>query len=139
MTSPTGPYLRYPATARVIAKICEGFVPAVTAGARTGIRFPPSLTGLLPFVRAVRDGGRTDGITDYARISVDILDDDYARGEALAQRILHHLETGRLRHGAVILDHATCDSAVQQLPDWAPGIYRFESRFTVTARRYQST
>lgn len=101
----------------------------------TGISVPASLTGLLPFVRATRTGSPRDRLNDYARISVDVLDDDYARGEGLAGEIAALLEPGRLRLGPVLIDRVAVDAAPQEVAPWAPGVFRWEARYTVVSRR----
>ncbi len=111
--------------------------PLAGAG-RTGISVPPSLEGRLPFVRATRGGSPRDRINDYARISVDVFDSDYARGSALAEEIAALLEPGRLRLGPVIIDRVEVDAAPQEVAPWAPGIFRWEARYTVVSRRHRA-
>lgn len=104
---------------------------------QVGIATPADLTGLLPFARATRIGGPRDRINDFARINVDVLDADYDRGFALAEDIATYLQPGRLRLGPVLIDRVMVDQAPQEIAPWAPGIFRFESRFTIVSRRHR--
>lgn len=111
---------------------------AVVAGAgRTGVATPDNLTGLMPFVRATRGGGPRDRINDHARIYIDVFDADYARGFAMAEAIAAYLEPGRLHYGPVVIDRVVVDSAPQEVAPWAPGIFRFEARYTIVSRRHR--
>jgi hypothetical protein len=110
----------------------------LTAPDRVGVATPDDLTGLMPFIRVTRSGGPRDRVSDYARLAVDVFDTDYSRGFALAEDIAAFLEVGRLRYGAVLIDRVTCDNAPQELPPWAPGIFRFEATYTVVSRRHQA-
>lgn len=122
---------RFADTATVLARIL-----AALAGAdRVGITTPENLTGLMPFVRASRSGGPRDRLNDYARIAVDVFDDDYERGYAMAEDIAAFLEPGRLHYGPVVLDRVSVDAGPQELPPWAPGIFRFETTYTIVSRR----
>lgn len=105
---------------------------------RVGLAVPGNLTGLLPFVRVLRAGGPRDRLNDYARITVDVLDTDYVRGETLAQDIAELLAAGRLRFGAVVIDRVAVDTAPREVTPWAPGTFRFEAAYTVVSRRYRA-
>jgi hypothetical protein len=108
------------------------------AGAtKVGIRTPDNLTGRMPFVRATRTLSPRDRISDYARIAVDVFDNDYTRGQTLAERVAAFLEPGKLRLGPVLLDRVTVDAAPTEVAPWAPGIFRFEARYTIVSRRYR--
>lgn len=123
---------RFPDTAGLVAHL----LGSVNAAQRVGITTPADLTGLLPFVRVTRTGGPRDWVSDFARIAVDVLDSDYARGYALAEDIAAYLEPGKLRWGNALVDRITVDSAPQEVAPWAPGIFRFETTYTVVSRRY---
>lgn len=109
----------------------------LAAPQRVGIATPDDLTGLLPFVRVTRSGGPRDRLNDYARLAVDVLDDDYDRGFGLAEDIAAFLEPGRLVYGPVVIDRVITDSAPQEVAPWAPGIFRFEAAYTVVSRRHR--
>jgi hypothetical protein len=102
---------------------------------RVGIATPDDLTNRLPFARATRTGGPRDRLNDRARIAIDVFDDDYERGQACAQDIADYLEPGRLRLRNVLIDRVDIDQAPLELPPWAPGIFRFEARYTIVSRR----
>lgn len=125
---------RFPDIPRTVAKTLEG----LAAAGRVGTRTPASLTGLLPFVRVTRDGGYSDRVSDYARISVDVLDTDLIRGEALAEAIRQDLTDGPRRLDAAVLDRITCDNAPQEVAPWAPGINRYTAQYTVVSRRHRT-
>lgn len=110
---------------------------SVVGPGRTGIATPDSLVGIMPFVRATRGGGPRDRISDRARIFIDVFDSDYDRGFAMAESIAAFLEPGRLRLGAVLIDRVVIDSAPQEVAPWAPGIFRFEARYTIVSRRHR--
>lgn len=118
----------------VTAKLLE----QVVGTGRAGITTPSSLTGLLPFARVTRSGGPRDRLSDYARIDVDVLDNNYLRGLRAAEDISALLERGRLRYGGVVLDRVDVDSGPQEVVPWAPGIFRFEMRFTIVSRRFRA-
>lgn len=125
---------RFADTATVVAHL----LAAVNTPERVGITTPADLTGLLPFARATRNGGPRDRVSDYARINVDVLDDDYDRGYTLAEDICAYLQPGRLRLGAAVIDRVTVDQAPQEVVPWAPGIFRFEARYTIVSRRHRA-
>lgn len=133
MTQPT-PYYRFPNAARTIAKILEPMVGANKIGTRT----PASLTGVMPYVRVRRLGGPSDLVNDYAAIHIDVLSDNLDAAEQLAERIRQKLTTEKLRLGAIVVDRVTCESAPEEMPLWAPGINRFEARYTAVFRRYRA-
>jgi hypothetical protein len=119
-----------------MATVVAHLLAAVNAPERVGIATPADLTGLLPFARATRSGGPRDRLNDFARINVDVLDDDYDRGFALAEDIAGYLQP-TLRLGPVLIDRVMVDQAPQEIAPWAPGIFRFESRFTIVSRRHR--
>lgn len=127
-------WYRFPDAPRTIAKLLE---PLAGAG-KVGTRVPSSLTGLMPYVRVTRHGGPSDTVSDYAVIHVDVLGDDLAAAEQLAERIRQKLTTERLRLGAAVVDRVTCDSAPEEMPPWSTGINRFEARYTAVFRRYRA-
>jgi hypothetical protein len=131
-------FRRFPDAAKTVAKILEPFVPATSAGARIGTRTPDNLTGRMPFIRVVRDGGPSDLVNDYAYLYVDVFSDNLNAAETLSEKIREKLTLERLRLGRVFLDSAVCTNAPTELPPWAPGIHRFESRYTVVFRRYNA-
>jgi hypothetical protein len=108
---------------------------SVNAPQRVGITTPARLTGLLPFIRVTRAGGPRDRVNDYARISIDVLDDSYDRAITTAENVATYLEHGRLRYGATLLDRVVVDSAPQEVVPWAPGIFRIEAAYTIVSRR----
>jgi hypothetical protein len=120
-----------------MAVVVAQLLSAITALNRVGIATPDDLTGLMPFIRVTRAGGPRDRINDYARLAVDVFDNDYARGSGTAEDVATFLEPGQLRYGAVLIDRVTCDNAPQELPPWAPGIFRFEATYTVVSRRHR--
>ncbi len=124
---------RFADMATVIAHVLAG----VAASDRVGIATPDNLTGLMPFIRVTRAGGPRDRLSDYARLAVDVFDDDYSRGFALAEDIAAFLEPGRQHWGAVVIDRVAVDNAPQEVAPWAPGIYRFEATYTVVSRRHR--
>lgn len=123
--------------ADMASTVAHALIP-LAATDRVGIATPDNLTGLMPFIRVTRAGGPRDRLNDYARLAVDVFDSDYSRGYALAEDIAALLEQGRLRYGAVLIDRVTVDNAPQELPPWAPGIFRFEATYTVVSRRYNA-
>lgn len=123
---------RFADIATTVARLLGG---TVNAPQRVGITTPDDLTGLLPFIRVTRAGGGRDRVSDYARIAVDVLDDNYSRAHSTAENVAAYLEPGRLRYGAVLLDRVVTDSAPQEVAPWAPGIFRFEAAYTVVSRR----
>jgi hypothetical protein len=124
---------RFADMASTVAKL---IIPLAAAN-RVGIATPEILTGRMPFVRATRAGGPRDRINDRARIAVDVFDSDYARGLALAEAIATYLEPGRRRLGPVLIDRVITDQAPQEVAPWAPGIFRWEARYTIVSRRHQ--
>lgn len=104
---------------------------------RVGVTTPDDLTGLLPFIRVARSGGPRDRLNDYARLTVDVFNDDYDAGFALAEDVAAFLEPGRLIYGPVLIDRVAVDSAPQEIAPWAPGIFRFEAGYTVVSRRHR--
>jgi hypothetical protein len=137
MTDPST-FRRFPDAAKTIARILEPLAPATAKGARVGTRTPDNLTGLMPFVRVVRDGGPSDLVNDYALLYIDVFSDSLAAAEKLSEQIREKLTTERLRLGGAIVDSAVCTNAPTELPPWASGINRFESRYTVVFRRYST-
>ncbi len=137
MTQPTT-WRRFPNAAKTIAKILEPLSPAVTKGARVGTRTPADLTGLMPFIRVVRDGGPSDLVSDYAFLYIDVFSDNLSAAETLSERIREKLTTESLRLGGAVVDSVDCTNGPTELPPWAPGINRFESRYTVVFRRYNA-
>ncbi len=121
-----------------VASVLAHLLAAVTAPEQVGVAFPAELPGRLPFVRVTRSGGPRDRLNDYARIAVDVLDDDYDRGYATAEDVAAFLEPGRLHYGAVVIDRVGVDSAPQEVAPWAPGIFRFEAAYTVVSRRVRA-
>lgn len=109
----------------------------VAGSGQTGIVTPGVLAALMPFVRVTRGGGPRDRINDLARLYVDVFDSDYDRGFAMAESVAAFLEPGRLRAGPVLIDRVVVDSAPQEVAPWAPGIFRFEARYTVVSRRHR--
>lgn len=124
---------RFADTATTVAYLLS----AVAALDRVGVATPDDLIGRMPFIRVTRAGGPRDRLNDYARLTVDVFDDDYARGYATAEDIAAFLEPGRLHWEAVVIDRVICDSAPQEVAPWAPGIFRFEAAYTVVSRRYR--
>jgi hypothetical protein len=120
-----------------MATVIAHLLATVNAPERVGIATPADLAGLLPFARATRSGGPRDRLNDFARINVDVLDDDYDRGFALAEAITAYLQPARLLLGPVVIDRVMVDQAPQEIAPWAPGIFRFESRFTIVSRRHR--
>lgn len=137
MTQPAT-FRRFPDAAKTVAKILEPLAPATAKGSRVGTRTPAELTGLMPFVRVVRDGGPSDLVSDYALLYIDVFSDSLSAAETLAERIRERLTMERLRLGQAVVDSVTCTNAPTELPPWAPGIHRFESRYTVVFRRYNA-
>ena len=135
MTQPTS-FRRFPDAAKTIAKILEPLVPATAKGPRVGTRTPTDLTGFMPFIRVVRDGGPSDTVNDYARLYVDVFSDSTSAAEQLSEQIREKLTGERLRLGRAVVDSVDCTNGPTELPPWAPGINRFESRYTVVFRRY---
>lgn len=125
---------RFADIATTIARICG----AVVGPDNVGIATPEDLTGLLPFVRASRSGGPRDRLNDYARITIDVFDDDYERGHATAEDIAAFLEPGRLHYGPVVIDRVLVDRAPQEVIPWAPNIFRFEAAYTIVSRRHRT-
>jgi hypothetical protein len=123
---------RFADMATVVARL----LATVAAPDRVGVATPDNLTGLMPFVRVTRAGGPRDRFSDYARLVVDVFDSDYDRGIALAEDVAAYLEPGRQHYGSVVIDRVAVDSAPQELPPWAPGIFRFEATDTVVSRRH---
>lgn len=121
-----------------MATVVAHLLATLNTPERVGIATPADLTGLLPFVRATRSGGPRDRLNDFARINVDVLDDDYDRGFALAEDIAAYLQPARLLLGPVLIDRVMVDQAPQEIAPWAPGIFRFESRFTIISRRHRA-
>lgn len=118
-----------------IASTAAHLLTALAGAGHTGITTPASFTGVMPFARVTRIGGPRDRLNDYARLAVDVFDDDYDRGAGLAENIQALLEPGRLRYGAVLIDRVTTDSAPTEVAPWAPGIFRWEARYTLISRR----
>jgi hypothetical protein len=132
------PFRRYPDGAKTIAKILEQFVPPVAKGSRVGTRFPSDLTGLLPFIRVVRQGGTDDGVSDYPILYITVLSASISEGETLSERIRQKLTTEKLRLGSIVVDRVKCDAGAVELEPWAPGISRFEAQYTAVFRRYSA-
>lgn len=134
MTQPT-PYWRFPNAARTIAKILEPIAGTNKIGTRT----PASLTpAVMPYVRVRRLGGPSDQVNDFAYIHIDVLSDNLDAAEQLSERIRQKLTTEKLAYGAVVVDRISCESAPEEMPLWAPGINRFEARYTAVFRRYRA-
>jgi hypothetical protein len=105
---------------------------------RVGVATPEDLTGRLPFIRVTRSGGPRDRLNDYARVTVDVLHDDYDQGFALAEDVAAFFERRLgLRYGPVVIDRTVVDSAPQEVAPWAPGIFRFEAGYTVVSRHHR--
>ena len=137
MTQPDT-FRRFPPAARTIAKILEQLAPPVAKGARVGTRTPDDLTGRMPFIRVVRDGGPSDAVNDFALLYVDVFSDNLDAAEKLSERIRELMTQQPIRLGPAIVDSVTCTNGPTELPPWAPGINRFESRYTVVFRRYNA-
>jgi hypothetical protein len=137
MTQPTS-FRRFPDAAKTVAKLLEPFVPATAKGGRVGTRTPDDLTGRMPFIRVVRDGGPSDLVNYYPLLYIDVFSDNLAAAENLSERIREKLTTERLRLGGAVIDNVVCTNGPTELPPWAPGINRFESRYTVVLRRYNA-
>lgn len=120
-----------------MAAVVAQLLVAVAGSGRTGIATPDVLTGAMPFARVTRVGGPRDRVNDRARIAVDVFDSDYTRGFDMAEQIAAYLEPGRLHQGPVVIDRVALDSAPQEVAPWAPGIFRFEARYTVISRRHR--
>lgn len=131
-------FRRFPDAAKTIAKLLEPLAPATSAGSRIGTRTPDNLTGRMPFIRVVRDGGPSDLVSDYAFLYIDVFSDNLNAAELLSERIRQKLTMERLRLGGAVVDSVTCTNAPTELPPWASGINRFESRYTVVFRRYNT-
>lgn len=123
---------RFADIATTVAQLLQN----VVGPGHAGITTPANLAGLLPYARATRNGGPRDRVSDYARITVDTFDTDYTRGHRTAEDISAYLEAGWLRNGAVLLDRVDVDSAPQEVGPWAPGVFRWEARYTIVSRRY---
>ena len=120
-----------------MASIVAHLLTAVAAADRVGVATPDNLTGRMPFVRVTRAGGPRDRFSDFARVTVDVFDDDYDRGYATAEDVAAFLEPVPLRYGPVVIDRVAVDNAPQEVAPWAPGIFRFEATYTVVSRRHR--
>lgn len=121
-----------------MASTVAHILATVAGPTKVGIATPENLTGLMPFVRATRSGGPRDRVNDFARVAVDVFDDDYERGHAMAETVAAFLEPARLHYGPVVIDRVVVDAAPREVAPWAPGIFRFEAAYTIVSRRHRT-
>jgi hypothetical protein len=125
---------RFPYAPRVVASLLVPYA----ATDRVGTRLPDSLAGRLPFVWVVGEGGPSGPVNSYARIRVTVLADAVSVAELLAERIHQFLTTERLALPPAVIDRVTVDSIPQEVAPWAPGVLRFDARYTCVSRRFRS-
>lgn len=120
---------RFPDVVRLLVTALE----ALHDPARTGPETPENLQQLLPFVRVQRIGGGRDRLNDFPTVSVDVFADSYSVAEALADDVDQWL-TGP-PPPLPELDRAIHDIAPRRLPWGDERIFRFQSQYTIVARR----
>lgn len=131
----TQPSYRFPYVPRMIATLLIPYASAQRVGTQT----PALLTGLLPFIRVTGGDGPSDLVNRHARFTVDVLADSVTVAELLAERIHQHLTTERLVLAPAVIDRVSCDSGPEEMPPWAPGVFRFQARYTSVSRRFKSS
>lgn len=73
--------------------------------------------GTRPFVRPRRIGGTDDGVTDRARVVVDVLAKTYAQAWDIARDLQQYMISGPRRvPGVGIIDRATTNVGPQEAP-----------------------
>jgi hypothetical protein len=132
MTQPAE-WRRFPDAPKTLAKILGS---SLVAAGQAGTRTPDDFAGLMPYIRVIRVGGYNDGINDYARVAVGVFSDNLSVTEETAEKVRTKLTTEKLRLGPAIVDRVACDSAPQEMDQWAPGINHFEARYLTVFRRY---
>jgi hypothetical protein len=103
---------------------------------QTGTVLPDGLPDALPFVRTRRIGGTDDGVTDRARVVVDVL--AATRGQAwdVARHLQQHMLSGpRAVPGAGIIDRATTDVGPQDAPYEDVRVRLVTATYNVSSRR----
>lgn len=123
---------RFPDAAAVLLDVIADLVGGPDA---TGTVAPADLRDRALFVRAVRVGGPDDGVTDLARVDVDVFAPTAKAARDAAEEIRERLTApGPRRAGTVVLDRVTTDVGPRELP-WGDGIRRWGASYAVLARR----
>ena len=116
--------------------------PLASDPGNTGTETPDDLQGRLDandytgtFIRVGRFGGPDDGITDAARVDVDVFAARRSVAVAAAETVRQFLVAGPHVVGDVLLDEITTDSGPSPAPWDDPNVRRRTASYTVAARR----
>lgn len=120
---------RFPDVVRLLVTALEGLHDPD----RTGPETPDNLQDLLPFIRVQRIGGSRDRLNDFPTVAVDVFAGTYTAAEALAEDVDQWI-TGP-PPPLPELDRAIHDVAPRRLPWGDERIFRFQSQYTIVARR----
>jgi hypothetical protein len=124
--------LQYPDVEAKMAAALEQFVVA----GRVGTETPADLAQKLPFIRVTRRGGSDNGVTDRARIDVEVFAATRAIGYPLIEKIRQHLIQTSAYRADDPFDVVRCDVGPQELP-WGDGrtVRRWTTSYSVSSRR----
>ena len=102
----------------------------------TGTALPDGLPDVLPFVRSRRVGGSDNGVTDVARVVVDVFAASRAAAWDVARRVQQHMLSGPRRiPGAGIIDQAVTNVGPQDAPYEDQRIRCVTAMYDVSSRR----
>ncbi len=125
--------LQYPDVEAKMALALSTFVPA----GRVGTELPVDLAQKLPFIRVSRRGGGDDGVTDRARVDIEVFAATRSIGYPLIEKVRQYLvQTSPFRNNDDPFDFVTCDVGPQELP-WGDGrtVRRWSTSYSVRSRR----
>lgn len=102
----------------------------------TGTVTPDDLQDQLPFVKPARIGGADDGVTDVARVDVDVLAGTRAQAWDIARRLQQRLISAPIRvPGIGVIDRARTEVGPHEAPYEDETIRRVLATYRVSARR----
>lgn len=102
----------------------------------TGTVLPTDLPSKLPFVRPRRIGGTDDGVTDRARVVIDVFAGTRAQAWDVARRLQQRMISGPRRvPGVGIIDRATTNVGPQDAPYEDQRVRLVTAIYDVSSRR----
>lgn len=111
-------------------------VTALTDFGETGTVLPTDLPGMVPFVRPRRIGGNDDGVTDRARVVIDVFAGTRAQAWDIARRLQQRMISGPRRIPDVgIIDGATTNVGPQDAPYEDSRVRLVTAIYDVSSRR----